>query len=133
MIQWMCPWWRLQHVTLRSYTYCVPVASLHFATFYNLARLCKQYAKKQLIMGPVHEFGPEPLSQNFVDNLTRTWPRRTVLRHIDYNGDLSTDDQYKEWIQLQQNERNEFVWLRRTRELLTASAQNIQQKRRRQS
>ena len=77
---------------------------------------------KQLIMGPVHEFGLGPLSQNFVDNLTGTWPRRTILRHIDYNGDLSTDDQYKEWIQLQQNERNDFLVFRRTRELQLSSA-----------
>ena len=92
----MCPWWRLQHVKLRSYTYFVPVASLHFATFYNPRRLCRQFGKKQLIMGPVHEFEPGPLSQNFMDNMTETWPRRTILRYIDYNGDLSTDDQYKE-------------------------------------
>ena len=98
MIRWMCPWWRLQHVTLRSYTYCVPVASLHFTTFYNSARLYRQFGQKQLIIGPVHEFGPGPLSQNFVENLVRTWPRRTILRHIDYDGDLSTDDHYKEWI-----------------------------------
>ena len=43
LIQWTCPWWRLQHVFLHSYTHCVPVASLHFATFYNLARLCHHY------------------------------------------------------------------------------------------
>ena len=73
-------------------------------------------------MGPIHEFGPGPLSQNFVDNLTGTWPRKTVLRHIDYNGDLSTDDQYKEWIQLQQNERNAFLVSKRTRELQASTA-----------
>ena len=52
-------------------------------------------------MGLVYEFEPGPLSQNFVDNLVGTWPQRTILRYIDYDGDLSTDDQYKEWIQLQ--------------------------------
>ena len=72
-------------------------------------------------MGPVHEFEPGSLSQNFVDNLTGTWPRRTILRQIDYNGDLSTDDQYKEWIQLQQNERNIFLVNKRTRELQASS------------
>ena len=122
MIQWMCPWWRLQHVTLRSYTYCVPVASLHFVTFYNPSRLCRQFGQKQLIVGPVHEFEPGPLSQNFVDNLIKTWARRTILRQINYNGDLSTDDQYKEWIQLQQNERNDFLVFKTTRELQSSSA-----------
>ena len=29
MIQWMFLWWRLQHVMLHSYTYCIPVANLH--------------------------------------------------------------------------------------------------------
>ena len=133
MIQWMCPWWRLQHMTLRSYTYRVPVASLHFATFYNPARLCRQFGQKQLIMEPVHEFGPGPLSWNFMENLLGTWPQRTILRHIDYEGDLSTDDQYKEWIQLQQTEKDEFVRLKRIRELQTMSVQNMQQKRRRQN
>ena len=52
-------------------------------------------------MGPVHDFKPGPLSQNFLDNLIETWPRRTILRHINYDEDLSTDDQYKEWIQMQ--------------------------------
>ena len=84
-------------------------------------------------MEPVHEFGPRPLSQNFVDNLVGTWPQRTILRHIYYDGDLSTDDQYKEWIQLQQTEKDEFVRLRRTRELQTMSVQNIQHKRKRQN
>ena len=73
-------------------------------------------------MGPVHKFEPGPVSQNFVDNLTGTWPRRTILRQIDYNRDLSIDDQYKEWIQLQQNERNNFLVFRRTRELQSSSA-----------
>ena len=73
-------------------------------------------------MGSVHEFEPGPLSQNFMENLTGTWPRRTILRQIDYNGDLSTDDQYKEWIQLQQNERNDFLVFKRTRELQSSSA-----------
>ena len=80
-------------------------------------------------MEPVHEFGPGPLSQNFVDNLSVTWPQRSIMRHIDYNGDFSTDDQYKEWIQLQQNERNTFLVIKRTRELQASSAR---QNRRRQ-
>ena len=81
-------------------------------------------------MGSVHEFEPGPLSQNFVDNLTGTWPRRTILRQIDYNGDLSTDDQYKEWIQLQQNKRNDFLVFKRTRELQSSS---VRQGKRRQN
>ena len=79
-------------------------------------------------MGLVHEFEPGPLSQNFVDNLVGTWPRRTILRHIDYDGDLSTDDQYKEWIQLQQKERNEFVVNRRMRELQASSARQYRRR-----
>ena len=86
---------------VRSYSYCVPLAGLHFITFYNPARLCRQYGQKQLIVGPVHDFEPGPLTQNFLNNLVESWPRRTILRRIDYDGDLSTDDQYKEWIQMQ--------------------------------
>ena len=73
-------------------------------------------------MGPVHEFEPRSLSQNFMDNLIGTWPRRTILRQIDYNGDLSTEDQYKECIQLQQNKRNNFLVFRKIRELQSSSA-----------
>ena len=82
-------------MTIRSYTYCVCIASLHSAIFYNPARLCRQFGKKQPIMGSIYEFELGPLSQNFMDNLVETWPRRIILRHIDYDGDLSTDDQYK--------------------------------------
>ena len=81
-------------------------------------------------MGPDHDFEPGPLSQNFLDNMVETWPRRTILRRIDYNGDMSTDDQYKEWIQLQHNERNVFLVNKRTRELQASSAR---QGRRRQN
>ena len=86
---------------LRSYTHCVLVAGLHFATFYNLARLCRQYGQKQLIPELVHKFETRPLTQNFLDNLATTWPRRTIQRNIDYHGDSSTDDHYKVWILLQ--------------------------------
>ena len=66
-------------------------------------------------MGPVHDFEPDPLTQNFLDNLVSTWPRRIILKHIDYNGDLTTDDQYKEWIQLQKIKKDEFMIMKRTR------------------
>ena len=46
-------------------------------------------------MGPIHNFEPGPLSQNFMDNLVETWPRRTILKRIDHNGDPSINDQYK--------------------------------------
>lgn len=127
LIQWMCPWWRLQYMTIRSYTYYVPIAGLHFATFYHPAWLYRQYGQKQLIVGSVHEFKLGPLSHNFLDHLVETWPCRTIMRCIDYDGDLSTDDQYKEWIYLQQTEKDEFMINKRIRELQTSS---VQQKRR---
>ena len=80
-------------------------------------------------MGPVHDFEPDPLSQNFLDNLVEMLPHRTILRHIDNNGDPSTNDQYKEWIQLQQVEKDELTRHKRTRELQALSAQ---EKKRRQ-
>ena len=80
---------------LCSNTYIVLVANLHFATFYNPARLCRHYRQKQLIPELMHEFEPGPLTQNFLNNLVAMWPSRTIQRHIDYDGDPSTDDQYK--------------------------------------
>ena len=74
-------------------------------------------------MGPVHDFKPGPLSQNFLDNLIETWPHRTILRHIDYDRDFFTDDQYKEWIQMQQIEKYDFVKYQRTKELQSSSTQ----------
>ena len=61
-------------MTIRLYTYCVPIAGLHSATFYNPARLYKQFGQKQLIIGPVHDFESGPLTQNFMDNFVGTWP-----------------------------------------------------------
>ena len=67
-----------------------------------------------MIVGPIHEFELGLLSQNFLDNLVATWPRRTIQKYIEYDGDRSTDDQYKEWIQLQQREKDEFMKNKRT-------------------
>ena len=78
-----------------------------------------------------HEFELRPLTQNFLDNLVTTWPRRTIQRNIDYNRDPSTDDQYKTWIHLQQTEKDEFSRSKRMRELRALSVQNMQQKKRR--
>ena len=50
--------------------------------------------------------------------------------YIEYDGDRSTDDQYKEWIQLQQREKDEFMKNKRTRELHVSSARGVQQKKR---
>ena len=40
-VQWMCPWWNIKHVTTRTYTHYVPLASLNFCSFYYPARLCR--------------------------------------------------------------------------------------------
>ena len=105
------------------------MASLHLVTFYNPARLCRQYGQKQLIPQIVPEFETGPLTQNFLDNLVSTWPRRTIQRGIDYNGDPSSDDQYKAWICLQQTEKDEYVRFIQIRKLQTMSAQSMQHKR----
>ena len=55
--------------------------------------------------------------------MVETWPRRTILRRIDYNGDMSTDDQYKEWIQMQQTEKDDFIKHQRSKELQSSSTQ----------
>ena len=96
-------------------------------------RLCRQYGQKQLIVGPMYEFEPGPLSQNFLDNLIATWPRRTIQRYIEYDEDRSTDDQYKECIQLQQRENDEFIKNKRTRELQASSSYDAQRKKRKNS
>ena len=31
----------------------------------------------------MHDFEPGPLTQKFLDNLTMTWPRRTIHMNID--------------------------------------------------
>ena len=95
-VQWLCPWWHIQHVTIRSYAYCAPIASFRLATFYDPSHLQHQYREKQRVVGPVYELEPGPLTQNFLDNLVAIWPRRFIERHINRDGDLSTNDQYKE-------------------------------------
>ena len=78
------------------------------------------------------EFETGPLTQNFLDNLVSTWPRRTIQRGIGHNGDPSTDDQYKAWVYLQQTEQDEHVRLMQTRNLQTISTQNMQQQKKRE-
>ena len=99
-----------------------------FCHLLNPSRLYRQYGQKQLIMGPLHDFELGSLTQNFLNNLVESWPRRTILRHIDYDGDLSTDDQYKECIQMQQTEKDNFIKYQRTKELQTSCTK--QKKRR---
>ena len=81
----------------------------------------------------MHEFEPGPFSQNFLDNLVITWSRKTIQRYIEYDGDRSIDDQYEEWIQLQQREKDEFMKNKRTRELQASSAHGVQRKKRKNS
>ena len=69
-----------------------------------------------MVEGPVHEFESEPLTHNFLDNLIVTWPHRLIKRSINYDEDLSNDDQYKEWIQLQKIEKDMFMQGSRSRE-----------------
>ena len=76
------------------------------------------------------EFETGPLTQNFLDNLAATWPRRTIQRGLDHNGDSSTDDHYKEWIRLQQAERDEFVRFWYTRDLQAKNTQDAAKGRR---
>ena len=45
-VQWMCPWWNIKHVTTRTYTHYVPLAGLHFYSFYYPSRLCQQFREK---------------------------------------------------------------------------------------
>ena len=129
-IRWTCPWWRLQHVTLRSYTHCVPVAGLHQATFYNPTRLCRQYGQKQWISELMPEFESGPLTQNFLDNLAATWPHRTIQRGINHDGDSSTDDRYKEWIRAHWSGEDGSVRFQHTSDLQATSSQNIPKRRR---
>ena len=63
-------------------------------------------------MRPIQEFEPGPLTQNFLDNLIVTWPHRFVERRINRDEDLSTDDPYKEWVQLQKDKK-EYVCARK--------------------
>ena len=129
-IRWTCPWWRLQYVTLRSYTHCVPIAGLHQATFYNPARLCRQYGQKQWIPKFMPKFESGPLTQNFLDNLAATWPRRTIQRGINHDGDPSTDDRYKEWIRAHEAGGDGSVRFQHTSDLQATSSQNIPKRRR---
>ena len=94
-VQWMCPWWNIKHVTVRTYTNYVPLAGLHLYSFYFPSRLCRQYGDKQFIVEPIHGFQPGPLTLNFMENFSATWPRRTIRRGLSADGDTTTDDHYK--------------------------------------
>lgn len=112
-------------MTICSYTHYVPIVGLYLITFYNPARLYRQYGQRQSIPQLMPEFESGPLTQNFLDNLAVTWPRRTIQRGINYNEDPSTDHYYKEWVHLQQTEQDEFVRLWHTRNLQALNFQNM--------
>ena len=76
------------------------------------------------------EFEPGPLTQNFLDNLAATWPRRAIQRGINHDGDSSTDDRYKEWIRAHRAGGDGSVGLRYIRDLQAMSSQNIPKRRR---
>ena len=119
--------------TTRTYTHYIPLAGLNFCSFYYPARLCHQYGEKQLIVEPTHGFQAGPLTQNFIQNLSSTWLHRTIRHNISLDGDITTDDHYKAWIQLQQTEQNEFIMHQKTRALFRISMQEMRTNKRKRT
>ena len=76
------------------------------------------------------EFEPGPLTQNFLDNLAATWPRRTIQKGINHDGDSSIDDRYKEWIRAHWAGGDGSVRFQDARDLQAMSNQNIPKRRR---
>ena len=74
-----------------------------------------------MVVEPTPGFQAGPLTQNFIQNLSSTWPRRTIRRNIAIDGDITTDDHYKAWIQLHRTEQDEFIMHQKTRALFRVS------------
>ena len=81
-------------------------------------------------MEPIHGFQPSPLTQNFIENMSVSWPYRIIKRGISLDGDITTHYHYKAWIQLQQIKQDEFIKIQKIRDLFRVSMQEMRKNKR---
>ena len=98
-IRWMCPWWKITHITLETYASCVPIAGLHDATFYAPSRLCRQYGEKQRIVTQLPTLRGGLFPARFLDHVRHMWSCRKIQFNISDHGDRTTNDTYKAWVE----------------------------------
>ena len=72
-IRWECPWWSLTEVTIELFGHCVPLAGLHYSSFYTPSRLYRQYGQIQRIVPVLPDFETSPLHPQFLDQISQTW------------------------------------------------------------
>ena len=68
-IQWHWSWWQLSHMTREFFGHCVPLAGLHFTSFYTPSRLCRQYGLGQHIVHLLPNFKPSHLRPQFLEKI----------------------------------------------------------------
>ena len=103
-IRWHCPWWPLTEVTTELFGHCVPLAGLHYSSFYTPSRLCRQYGQIQRIVSVLPEFETSRLHSRLLDRISQTWCGRHRLINVVFHSSTVTDDSYKAWVMLQNDE-----------------------------
>ena len=103
-IHWHCPWWSLTEVTIELFGNYVPLAGMHYSSFYTPSRLCRQYGKIQRIVPVLPDFETSPLHPRFLDQISQTWGGRRRLINVAFHSSTETDDSSKAWVILQNNE-----------------------------
>ena len=99
-ICWHCPWLKLSFVTTSVIDNCVQIASFGTITFCIPLRVCRQYGKVQKILHPVPSFTPYAVTPFFLREIRSRWASRFVARNLSFTQELTTDDEYKAWINL---------------------------------
>ena len=99
-ICWHCPWWKLSFVTTSVIGDCVQIASFGTVTFYTPLRVCRQYGRVQRILHPVPSFAPYAVTPFFLREICSHWTSRSFARNLSFTQELTTDDEYKAWVEL---------------------------------
>ena len=125
-ITWICPWQKLKYITFELYDHCVPIPGLHHSTSITPSRLCRQYGHPQFIVTVLPNFEGFPLRQDFLDKVKILWPRRSLNRNMHLTADVTTDDNYKAQVAMQDLELPELSKYKRTQMLLNESQKKKQ-------
>ena len=90
----------MSFVTTSVIDNCVQIASFGTITFYTPLRVWRQYGKVQRILHPVPSFTPYAVTPFFLREIRSRWASRSFARNLSFYQELTTDDEYKAWVEL---------------------------------
>ena len=116
----------MKYATLELYDHYVPIPGLHYSTFISPSRLCCQYGRPQFIVTVLPNFEGFPIRHDFVDKVKTLWPRRSLERNMHLTANVTTDDNYKDWVVMQASEPPGLSKYKRTQVLMDESQKKKQ-------